>query len=973
MDNFDVSNFTKAYINDTQVSSGNLTPKFLFNDFSEKKHVYTTIIDNLDGCDEFLFSVAFINYSGLALIKSTLNDLARKGIKGRIITTNYLAFSDPKAIRELEAMPNVEVRMYMSGNAEPGFHTKGYIFRYQDTYKAIIGSSNLTVAALKTNKEWNHEIVSKKDGLIIKEILNEFNKSWEKAKPIEEIIDGYEKIYFENLAKKTSILEEGFDGTITDDNILKPNVMQVAFTNQLNNVIKSGEKRGLLIAATGTGKTFASAFGIRDIESLKPKRALFITHRETILKQAKNAYKKVFGKEYTYGMFTGNLRGNRSENFIFATFSLLIKDEHLQKFKPDEFDIVIIDEVHRVGDNKYQKIINYFKPKFLLGMSATPDRTDGYDLYKLFDHNILYEIRLLDALDAKMLCPFQYYGVSDISVDGKPIEDKSDFLNLTDETRLENIITKIKYYGYSGKRAKGLIFVNSIEVGESLSSSFNQNGYKTIFLSGKNSQTERDKAIEQLAKDDISGGDYLDYIFSVDIFNEGVDIPEVNQVVLLRPTESVIVFLQQLGRGLRLNKDKEFVTIIDFIGNYENNYYILTALSDHIKSRQEITKKIREPLPGESVIHFEEIARERIFASVSKAVVNSKREIYNQYIDTKNKYNRIPSLVEFEKNGYTSARVFMDLPGYKSYPEFLMQKDDFDKSLLNDKELRMLEVLSKYVAPGKRIHETILLETLVNGGGMNEFKDELKKYRLNLTNEIITSIVGVLTGTFYSNENEKVVEFCIYNGREFELSDDFKKALSNKNFIQFLNYIFEYAHASNDDNYCAPIDYITALHPFETYTRRDVCHLTNHKRNEESTLYGYKYLKAQKVLPIFISYHKFLEDHDTVNYEDEFLDPSTLIWYTRHPRTLKSGEILDIIEASKDPNFKLLLFVQRTNTKDSTKSKKDNDFFFLGRCDFLNSSWEDTKMLNGENVVRVTIKLREPIRNDIYEYLVKTF
>ena len=233
---------------------------------------------------------------------------------------------------------------------------------------------------------------------------------------------------------------------------MTPNEMQRQFIYNINKLIKQNEKRGLLISATGTGKTFASAFAVKEIKNFKVNKLLFIAHRETILKQSLNTFNLVFNdSNVKTALFTGNSKDIDGSNFIFASYSLIQKSEYLTKFKPDEFDMIIIDEVHRVGENHYQDIINYFKPKFLLGMSATPDRTDNYDIYSLFDHNIIYEIRLMDALNLNLLTPFNYFGISDLEVNGIKIDDYSDFNLLTSEERVKHIIEESEYYGFSGK------------------------------------------------------------------------------------------------------------------------------------------------------------------------------------------------------------------------------------------------------------------------------------------------------------------------------------------------------------------------------------------------------------------------------------------------------------------------------------------------------------------------------------------
>ena len=342
--------------------------------------------------------------------------------------------------------------------------------------------------------------------------------------------------------------------------------------------------------------------------SKKSNRILFIVHREQIAKQAMKSYKNVFGRSRSYGLLSGNSKDTDAD-ILFATMQMMSKEEVMNQFPKDCFKTIVIDEAHRTGASSYQKIMNYFEPEFWLGMTASPERTDDFDVFATFDHNIALEIRLQQAMEENLLCPFHYFGITDMELDGVVIDEKTEIENfrfLVSDKRVDYIINQMDFYGYSGDRVKGLIFCSSRKEAETLSGIFNDRGYKTKALTGADSQEEREAAIELLTKDiqvDIDGtkhGDYLDYIFTVDIFNEGVDIPEVNQVVMLRPTESPIVFVEQLGRGLRKADDKDFVIILDFIANYKNNFMIPIALSgDRTYNKDNIRRYVTE---GEKVI-----------------------------------------------------------------------------------------------------------------------------------------------------------------------------------------------------------------------------------------------------------------------------------------------------------------------------------------------------------------------------------
>ncbi len=680
-----------------------LTPKLVVNDYSKGSKVLSEIISELNKCEEFFISVAFITNSGILPLLETLKVLNKKGIKGKILTTDYLNFSEPKALKKLLEFPNIEIKLYSKEN----FHTKGYIFRYRDHYKLIVGSSNLTQTALTKNKEWNLKVSSLEEGSLTEGVISEFNQLWNEADKLTlEWIQTYEDIYRKQVefTRKSKVPRLA-------QYTLKPNKMQVEAIQGLERLKENGQDRGLLISATGTGKTYLSAFELRNYN---PERALFIVHREQIAKQALNSFRNVFGDTRSMGILSGTSKAV-DKDFIFCTIQTLSKDEVLQSFGKNEFDYIIIDEVHKAGANSYQKIVNYFNPKFLLGMTATPERSDDFDIFKMFNYNIAYEIRLQRALEEDLLCPFHYFGVSDITIDGIELDDKVDFKYLVAEERVNHIIDKINFYGYCGERVKGLIFCSDKKEVKELSDIFNTKGYKTLALTGENSQEEREKAIERLEQDETLNS--LDYIFTVDIFNEGVDIPSVNQVVMLRPTKSSIVFVQQLGRGLRKNKFKEYVVIIDFLGNYKSNFLIPIALSGDITfNKDTIRKYVMEGtrvIPGCSTINFDEISKKRIFESIDSANFNNIKLIKESYFNLKQKIGRIPSLSDFDKfDSIDPLRILATKLG--SYHNFLKKYDKEYTVELNDLQALFIEFISKKLASGKRPHELIMIKNIIH-------------------------------------------------------------------------------------------------------------------------------------------------------------------------------------------------------------------------------------------------------------------
>ena len=527
---------------------------------NREEKIISLIRRELESCDEFIISVAFITLGGVTMILEQLKDLEERGIKGKILTGDYLTFTQPKALKKLLEFKNIELKIL----SDEKFHAKGYFFRKGDIWTMIVGSSNLTQTALTINFEWNLKINSLKDGKIAHDILNNFYEIYNKTPRLDsDFLDEYEKIYM--LTKEYNKKRQK---EIKEYKEITPNLMQRQALENLK-VLRNYEKRGLLISATGTGKTYLSAF---DVKNSNPQKVLFIAHRKTILQKSKEAYENILRNKKIVIYGDEEVEG---ADVVFAMIQTLSKENHLAKFSPDYFDYIVVDEVHHGGAKSYQTVINYFTPKFLLGMTATPERGDNFDIYKLFDNNIAYEIRLHDALKEELLCPFHYFGISDIEVDGELINEKSGVKKLTTSERVNHILEKSKFYGYSGEKLHGLIFVSRVEEALLLEERFQKRGVKCVALVGDDSDKKREKAITELENGKI------EYIITVDIFNEGVDIPCVNQVILLRPTESSIVYIQQLGRGLRKYPDKEYVVILDFIGNYEKNFLIPTAISQN--------------------------------------------------------------------------------------------------------------------------------------------------------------------------------------------------------------------------------------------------------------------------------------------------------------------------------------------------------------------------------------------------------
>lgn len=571
--------FETAYIDGSVVSNNIYRPQFVSNNHKEGKKVLSSIEDELLVCDGFQISVAFITMNGITPLLQTLKELEKRNIKGEILTTNYLNFSEPKALKKLNELSNITLKMYDVQVANEGFHTKGYIFRKEEIYHIIIGSSNITSVALTDNREWNTKLVSTVHGETAKEIVTEFNELWNSnyALTFDEFYENYNERY--KIIKHQREVAKQEEITSIEKYKLQPNSMQIGFIINLKKILEAGEDRALLISATGTGKTYASAFAMRELGF---KRVLFLVHRGQLARQTKKSYEKVFAESVSMGLVGAGYH-EYDADYIFAMVQTLNRDEHLLQYEKDAFDCIVLDEAHHVPADTYQKVMNHFTPKLWLGMTATPDKRDdnmeGRNVYELFNYQIAYEIRLQQAMEEKLLCPFHYFGITDLAIIGDNGDTSRDFSMLTSEERVKHIINQADYYGYSGDKVKGLIFCSNIKETEELSAKFNEminpstgKKFRTIALNGSASEQERQNVFERLAmneEDATIENQPLDYIFSVEILNEGVDIVEVNQVIMLRPTQSPVVFIQQLGRGLRKANGKEYV-VVSFRIYYNN-------------------------------------------------------------------------------------------------------------------------------------------------------------------------------------------------------------------------------------------------------------------------------------------------------------------------------------------------------------------------------------------------------------------
>lgn len=968
-----------AFIDRNETSNLAYKPQFISNNHKEGRKVISAIEDELLSCDEFCISVAFITMGGITPLLQTLQELEKKNIPGKILTTDYLTFSEPEALKRLNGLNNIELKMYRTENETEGFHTKGYVFRKDEMYRIIVGSSNVTQSALTTNREWNTKIVSTDQGEYTCDIISEFNELWnsKRALDFEEFIDGYTEIYTRNkIIQKQRELVKASELPSLEAYKLQPNSMQVGFIKNLQKIYAAGENKALLISATGTGKTYASAFAMRELGF---KRVLFLVHRNQIADQAKKSYEKVFNGTVTMGRLTGKYH-DYDKDYIFANIMTVSKEDNLKKFNPSDFDAIVIDEAHHSAADSYKTVMEYFKPKFWLGMTATPDRRDSavkdMNIYEIFNHQIAYEIRLQHAMDEDLLCPFHYFGITDLEVidDGviDAVEDTSQFKYLTSDERVAHVMKQADYYGYSGERVKGLIFCSRNKEAKELSVKFNKKGWRTVVLTGASSEIERAEAIERLAGEE--GPDAIDYIISVDIFSEGVDVPEINQVIMLRRTESPIVFTQQLGRGLRKADEKEYVVVLDFIGNYNNNFMIPIALSgDRTYNKDNIRRYVTEGgrvIPGASTVHFDEISRKRIFQAIDNANFSDIKLIKENYVNLKNKLGHIPALADFDKYGEMDVLRIFDNKSLGSYYKFLEKYEkDYTIRLSKDEQM-VVEFISKKLADGKRIHELEVLNRILH------YKDKLiagtkkvleNEYNCNVDENCEENIINVLTNEFPTSAARKTYSQAVFiekDGVDYKTSESFANMLKNPDFYNICNELIQFGISRYKENYSQryqDTDFVL----YQKYTYEDICRLLNWERNEVPlNIGGYKFNKKTKTFPVFINYDKDSDIAATINYEDHFVNHDHLIAISKSRRTLQSDDVQNFLHA-KEKGIDVQLFVRKN--KDDKISK---EFYYLGRMEATGQAKEFIMPNTEETAVEIEWKLDTPVREDIYEYIV---
>ena len=959
-----------GFIHAHDTDRADFRPRLLTNDRAMQTNVLTSLESEFRRCVRFDAAVAFVTKDGVTVLMKTLLDLAKKNVHGRVLVSCYLSFTDPDALEHLLTFPNLELRAF-----EGPLHSKGYLFAQDTVSTLVVGSSNLTQSALLANREWNLMVHASADSGIWLNATSEFETLWDDdaATPVTKTwLQAYRARFELNRLQRSRLPS---DQSIPDARIQRPrpNRMQVEALKNLTRLRADGQTRSLLVSATGTGKTYLAAF---DVEQAHARRSLFVVHRERIARDALATFRNVMGEGHTYGLFIGSRR-DRDADHLFCTFQSLAG--HLGEFSPNAFDYLIVDEAHHAGAKSYLKILHHFKPAFTLGMTATAKRMDAFDICQTFNYNICYTLTLQQAESEGMLAPFHYFGIHDLKVEGQEVKDDSDFAYLTSDERARHLIREMERYTVDRVR-RGLVFCSRVDESHELAKRFRQHGYHAIALDGTSTDAERERAIERLECDRKGRDDWLELIFCRDIFNEGVDIPSLNLIMMARPTESAVVFVQQLGRGLRKVEGKDYVLVLDFIGNYQKSYLIPVALSgDRSYNKDNLRRFLREGnriIEGCSTIEFDEVSEDHIYRMLDEASFKSASLIKGEYLDLRNMLGRIPSLFDFIEHGSIDPDLIFQSNTLGSL-HMLLKKYEKDYTVRFTKSQEdMLRFVSKKLSQGKRCQELLMLKMLIGQQRVSEplFERAVRERSAALPVSF-ASTVAVLDGSFRLPASKDVGCFC-ETGPDgtLQITDAFARALQDPEFTRQVEEVIDFGLARFERNFSRTyLD--TNLVLYQKYTYEDVCRLLDWPQNiNGQNMGGYKYDRETNTFPVFINYEKDDDISDTIRYHDRFESPRRLVAISKNNRSMGSPEIVRLKEAAES-GMRTFLFVRKN--KDDKESK---EFYFLGLMhptgtfvpilmDVKDANTGGTRQVPA---VEIVYDLDTPVSEELYDYLTES-
>lgn len=852
------------------------------------------ICENLRTCKSFCFSVSFIKKAGLVLVLRDLEAALQRGCEGKLITSTYQNFTDIESLRTFLKLASnydnfechLDYESFQDGNnyTTLGFHSKGYLFVFEDYCEVIVGSSNITRYALLKNIEWDLVLQEQLNSDLYKVIQNEFETLW---KQTPQLNDELIKKYTGQLAYAIERWDMDYD---VFESKIKPNYMQKNALRELTRFRTMGQSRALVVCSAGSGKTYLSAF---DALNFNPKKLLYIVHESSILKKALETYQSVFGNDVKFGLYTGEEK-DIDADFLFATNVSMSKN--LGLFNKEEFDYIVIDECHHAVNDTYIKIMEYFKPEFLLGLTATPERMDNQDVFALFDENVPYELRLRDSIINGLVVPFHYYGVRDQFVDYSLKEERKMIDQITEPEHVDFVHKEIEKFKKPNEKLKALVFCRNITHARRMSEALGEY-YRTAYLTGSNSMGERIRAYDDLQDESCR----LEVLCSVDILNEGVDIPGVNMVVFLRPTESSTVFIQQLGRGLRKCEGKDSVTVLDFIGNsYKRSTQIALALGG-LSENLVLEKKLMIQLVKDDFeaiglkdygvkIHFDDLSKEEIIEHLEGENFDSIKYLAQDYENFK-KYigsESYPKHTDYLNNDcapnlmrFMSTKIKNVKTG--CYYNFLKGINEKNLPIFSDNQVNFLKYATSLL-PLVRTYEYDVIQMLLNGF--------LSK------DEIYSNLSDCDKETF-----EHVLRFMLKDGA-IKIDEDGRYSLNAKIDTEFeghLKDLIEYGLT----NY--GITYFDCKEKFALWSNYGMDHvqrklLKDPKSNQKGTyIYG-------KQVVIFASLKKDASIEERKNYKDKYLSPNLFQWESMNGVSEKEAQAL------KNSDF-AYVFVRKVKTE----------------------------------------------------------
>lgn len=776
----------------------------------DKDHLYPKLKQSFKTATTIDIIVSFLMESGVKLLLQDLKEALDRGVKIRILTGNYLKITQPQALYLLksELGDTVDLRFY--NNPNKSFHPKAYMFHNPLDSEIYIGSSNISRGALTSSIEWNYRFLKSNAPNDFKVFYDTFEDLFNNHSLVitDEVLKDYSKQWTRPNIYKDLEKEESKEDKVV--NIFEPRGAQIEALYSLDKSREEGFDKGLVVAATGIGKTYLAAF-----DSAKYQRILFVAHREEIIKQAAQSFKNVRNSD-DIGFFYANQK-DTNNSFIFALVQTLGKDEYLNEkyFARDYFDYIVVDEFHHAVSNNYNKIINYFTPKFLLGLTATPERLDSKDVFALCDYNMVYEVRLKDAINKGWLVPFKYYGIYDETVNYEDIDYK---YGKYDDKQLEEALMLNKrgelilnhYQKYNSQRTMG--FCSSRHHAEYMAKVFNENKVSAAAVySGERGEysEERDIALAKLTSGELK------VIFSVDMFNEGLDVPQIDMVMFLRPTQSPTIFLQQLGRGLRKAKDKKCLNVLDFIGNYKKANLVPFLLSGKEYSAAECKKNKQGDyeFPEECIVDFDFRIID-IFKKQAEREMKVKDKIKEQFDIVSDMLGHRPSRVELftymDDNVYQNIRSKnKSMDPFKNYLEYIKENDElsYDEEKLYNSRGREFINMIETTSMSKTYKMPVLLAFYNDGDIKMEIsEDDIYKsfydfYRKGSNK--VDMLKDKSTSDFMSWDKKKYISLAKNNPIKFlikthgdffkekdncilALQDDLKELISSKAFKEHM-------------------------------------------------------------------------------------------------------------------------------------------------------------------------------------------